>query len=143
MELSSVSNLPRKQCAQLIMVNNTPRILISGNFAPQNFESCWFDWLQDHGYPVQTFDPVAMIRKQVPSTLVQRILWRFFHPVLASAISQQFLKAARFFQPDLILVVGGNYITSTALHTIRHKTRATLFHYYGEDFLIDSTRKAL
>jgi spore maturation protein CgeB len=116
------------------MVNDTPRILVSGNFAPQNFERCWFDWLQDHGYPVQAFDPSALINKRIPFTFLRRILWRFYQPILASVVSQHLVKAACSFKPDLILVVSGRFISSVALQTIRQKTGATLFHFYGEDF---------
>jgi len=117
------------------MVNNTPRILISGAQAPQNFERCWFDWLRNNPrYTAQAFDPQAVLAKQFPSDLLVRILWRFFRKALVSMISRQFVKMACSFKPDLILVVGGNLISSAALQTIRHKTGATLFHYYCEDF---------
>ena len=116
------------------MVNNTPRILIHGNFAPQNFERCWFDWLQEHDYPVQAFNPNSIINKYTSSILVQRILWRFFQPVLVSAISHQFVKVACSFQPNLILVVSGNLISSVALQTVRQRSGTTLFHYYCDDF---------
>lgn len=116
------------------MNTHKPRILLSGNSAPQNFERYWLDWLQDHEYPVQAFDSLATIHKYVPNSLAQRVLWRFFQPVLAFVASRQFVRAARSFQPDLIIVVSGNLITATALQAIRRSTRSALFHYYGEDF---------
>jgi spore maturation protein CgeB len=116
------------------MNNENPRVVISGNIAPQSFENCWFDWLRENNYCVQTFDPTAILRRNIPSTLLWRILWRFFGDVLSSVVSQQLIESVCSFRPDLVLVVNGNLISSTALHVIRQKTQATLFHYYGEDF---------
>jgi spore maturation protein CgeB len=119
---------------KFLMSEDHPRILLSGNYAPQTFENCWFHWLHDNGYPVRAFDPTTILRKTIPSNLLWRILWRFSGEMLATAVSQQLLRSARLFRPDLILVVNGNLISSTALKVIRQKTHATLFHYYGEDF---------
>jgi spore maturation protein CgeB len=117
------------------MNNDNLRVLISGNFARPTFENCWLNWLQDHNYCVQAFDPTALLIKNIPSNLLWRILWRFLGGVLASMVSRQLVRSAYLFQPDLILVVSGNLISPAALQVIRQKTKATLFHYYGEDFL--------
>jgi spore maturation protein CgeB len=111
-----------------------PRILLCGNIAPPTFENCWLNWLRDHDYPVRAFDPNALLAKNIPSTLLWRILWRFFSNALAIFASRHLMEKVCSFQPDLLLVVSGNLVTPTALQSIREKTRATLFHYYGEDF---------
>jgi hypothetical protein len=116
------------------MNSNVPRVLISGNIAPPTFENCWLKWLQDNHYCAQAFDPTAILKKSIPTTLLWRILWRFFGDVLASAVSRLLVKSACLFRPDLLLVVNGNLISSAALQIIRQKTKAILFHYYGEDF---------
>jgi spore maturation protein CgeB len=116
------------------MNNSNSRILICGNIAPQTFENCWLDWLDNNNHPVQAFDPTAVLRKSIPSTLIWRILWRSMGEVLAEVVSQQMVKSVLLFRPDLILVVNGNLISHRALQKIRQKTKATLFHYYGEDF---------
>jgi spore maturation protein CgeB len=116
------------------MSDNSVRVLLSGSFAPQNYERSWLDWFQDHGYCVETFTPSAILNKRIPSIGLQRIFWRFYQPVLVSIVGQAFTKSACSFQPNLILVVGGRLISADALQTIRQKTRATLFHFYGEDF---------
>lgn len=125
-------------------MDNRPRILISGNIAPQTFENCWLKWLQGNNYYAQAFDPTAILIKNIPSTLLWRILWRFWGDVLASAVSQQLIKQVCSFRPDLLLVVNGNLISPAALQTIRHKTKAILFHFYGEDFFNPlNTKKTL
>lgn len=116
------------------MSKHSPRILICGTFGSQNFEFCWLDWLRAQHYPVQPFDQTIILNKCFPYDWSQRILWRFFRKVAVSIASRHFIKAACSFQPDLIIVVSGNLISSPALQTIRQKTRATLFHFYGEDF---------
>ena len=119
----------------LINMSNDPiRVLLSGSFAPQDYERAWLDWLQGNGYCVETFIPSAILNKHIPSNGLQRVLWRFYQPALVSIVSQAFVKSACSFQPVLVLVVSGRLISSDALQTIRQKTRATLFHFYGEDF---------
>ncbi len=116
------------------MNNNRPRILISGNFVTHSFENCWFNWLCNNDYSVEAFDPTAILTKSIPTTLLWRILWRFFGEMLAFMVSRQLVKSVLDFQPDLVLVVNGNLISSRALLKIRQTTKTTLFHYYGEDF---------
>jgi spore maturation protein CgeB len=126
------------------MNTQNPRILISGNIAPQTFENCWLNWLDNNNYPVRAFDPTAILRKKIRSTLLWRVLWRFMGEVLAYSVSQQMVKSSILFQPDLILVVNGNMISHHALQEIQQKTKAVLFHYYGEDFFNPlNTKKTL
>jgi spore maturation protein CgeB len=122
--------------------NKTPRILISGAQEVQNFERCWFDWLQDRHYPVRAFDPNSILLNQFQSELIVRILWKFFRNVLVSVVSRRFVMTVCSFKPDLILVVSGNLISANALQTVRNKTKAALYHFYGEDFFnpLNTTR---
>lgn len=115
-------------------VSDKPRILIYGNFARQNFEYCWLAWLQDHNYPVQAFNPGAALKKFSSARLGRRISHRFLQGVVVSYVSHQFITSAHAFQPDLILVVGGNLISATTVQIIRRQLKATLFHFHGEDF---------
>jgi spore maturation protein CgeB len=119
-------SIPRK------MIN--PRILLVGNFKPQDFEFCWWKWLQSQNYPVQTLDPASILKNYLPSATVQRFFWHFFQFPLVLLVSRHFVATARLFQPDLILVVSGNLISANVLHTVRNETNATLYHFYGEDF---------
>ena len=118
------------------------RILISGNFEPQNFEGCWFEWFQNQHIPAYAFDPNAVLTKSIPSSGLRRILWHFFPGFLSAVVSPKFVKAVGSFRPDLILVVSGRYITANALQTVRNETKATLYHFYGEDFFnpLNTTR---
>lgn len=112
----------------------SPRILLVGNFKPQDFEFCWCRWLQAQNYPVQTLDPASILKNYLPSSSVQRFFWRFFRVPLVLLVSRQFVATACSFRPDLILVVSGNLISAHALQTVRNETKATLYHFYGEDF---------
>jgi hypothetical protein len=116
------------------MVSDKPRILIYGNFALQNFEYCWLEWLRDHNYPVQAFNLGATLQKFSSARLGRRISQRFLQGVVVSYVSHQFITTAHAFQPDLILVVGGNLISAAAVQIIRQQIRTTLFHFHGEDF---------
>jgi spore maturation protein CgeB len=110
------------------------RILISGTFGPQNYEFCWWKWLQIHDYPTHPFDPDSILERKYSSPLMRRLFWHFFQGLLVLPVSRRFVAIARSFRPDLVLVVNGRLISATALETIRQETKATLFHFYGEDF---------
>jgi spore maturation protein CgeB len=116
------------------MSGSSLRVLLSGSFAPQNYERSWLNWLRDNDYLVQTFTPSVILDKKIPFTRVQRLLWRFYQPALASIVSRAFVRSACAFHPDLVLVVCGRLISADALEILRQKTQATLFHFYGEDF---------
>jgi len=110
-----------------------PRILLVGNLKPQDFEFCWWQWLRAQSYPILTIDPTYILNNSLPSS-VQAFFWRFLQDPLVLLVSQQFIKAALSFQPELILVVSGHLISSIALKTVRNETNATIYHFYGEDF---------
>jgi len=122
--------------------NKKPRILLAGNFKPQDFEFSWREWLLAHNYLVQTLNPASILNNHLPSSNAQRLFHRFFRVPLVLFVSRQFVATACSFRPELILVVSGNLISANALQTVRHETKATLYHFYGEDFFnpLNTTR---
>lgn len=111
-----------------------PRVLIHGHFAPQNFEYCWLEWLRRNSHPAGAVDQRALLERYVPSPFLLRVLWRFFQGGMTSWVSRQFVRQAVSFQPHLVIVVSGHLVSSAALQTVRERTGAVLFHFYGEDF---------
>jgi len=114
---------------------NLARILLYGNFKPQDFERCWLKWLQESGYTVSVFERGAAVRRLCRYRLADRVLRRLAPPLLAWYESRSFVETACKFQPDLVVVVCGNLLTGEALDEIRAETSATLFHFHNEDFL--------
>jgi spore maturation protein CgeB len=111
-----------------------PRILLVGNFKPQDFEFCWWKWLQEHQYPVFTLDTAIILKKYFRSYILIRLFLRFFRSPVVFFVSRQFMSFVNSFNPNLVLVVSGNLISAHALQTVRNETNATLYHFYGEDF---------
>lgn len=116
------------------MLQAQPRVLIHGHFEPQNFEYCWLEWLRQNSHPAEAVDQRALLERYLPSPLLQRALWHGFQGSLVSLVSRQFIQQAVAFQPDLVIVVSGHLVSSAALQTVRERTGAILFHFYGEDF---------
>jgi spore maturation protein CgeB len=116
------------------MVQASPRVLLYGHFAPQNFEFCWLEWLRQNSFSTQAMDQRTLLEKYMPLDIFFRVLWRYFQDGLVSFVSRQFVKRVVSFRPDLVIVVSGHLISSAALQTVRQRTGAVLFHFYGEDF---------
>ncbi len=116
------------------MAQARSRVLIHGQFSPQNFEFCWREWLRQNSHPVQVLDQRTLLEKYIPSYSLMRVLWHFFQGSLVTLVSRQFARQAESFQPDLVIVVSGHLISAEALQTVRQRTGAILFHFYGEDF---------
>jgi len=116
------------------MAQNPKRILLGGSFRRENFERSWLEWLQDHEFDVQPFNQHAFLDKYIPSRRLQSVLWHVFQPLPVTILSREFTRAACAFQPDLVLMVSGRYISAAALEKVRERTKATLYHFYCEDF---------
>ena len=115
------------------MISSAARILLYGSFTPPDFEYGWLTWLRQRKYTVLPFPRGATVKRLLRSRWSQRIGWRLAPGLLAQLESHQLVKVADQFRPDLVLVVGGNLITSHALIEIKNSTDATLFHFHNED----------
>ena len=116
------------------MDGSEARILVYGNFEPQNFEFGWLKWLQEQGYNVSMFERGGGVRRFTHYRWPRRILWRFASGLLAYHESRWLVGNVCSLNPDLVLIVSGNLVTSSALRAIKAASGATLFHFYNEDF---------
>ncbi len=116
-----------------------PRILLYGGFGEASFEYTWLTWLEAQGYPTQAFDYRQCVKRLASNRYFEKVLWRFGSGPLAAYVSRELQRAAATFGPDLVLVVSGQLVTKQALQAMRSRLKASLFHYYGEDFFNSRT----
>lgn len=108
------------------------KVLLCGEFKPQDFAFCWLAWLKDR-VTVQSFDVAAESRLLRRPRLLERLLWHVAPDLLARYLSARLLAVASSFRPDLVVVVSGGLVTARAVGEMK-KRGAVVFHFYNEDF---------
>ena len=101
------------------MSEASARILLYGSFRPENYEYCWWKWLLERGYTVSRFPRGVCFQTLALTGRWRGLCWRFTPGLLAHCESEQFLRAACEFRPNLVLVVSGNLVTPRVLRDIR------------------------
>ena len=78
---------------------------------------------------------------QLRSSTIWRIFnWLFNHPPAYRKFNQDLISAAISFQPDLLLVLKGNYIAPETLIQIREQTDAKLVNYCKDTFFSNNPK---
>lgn len=110
------------------------RILLVGNFQPQNFEFCWADWLKSQHYVLRCLDQNSILNSLIPAAIARKLLWKCSPSSVVRYLDWRLVSCAVDFKPNLVIVVSGNRVSRHALLSIKSLTSAVLFHFYNEDF---------
>jgi spore maturation protein CgeB len=113
---------------------NSLKVLLVDTTAYEPASPLFAKALATIGVPHLFFDEAPFLRP-LKNSLAHRLAFHLLHrrPITQWKLNRMLLDAATSYEPEVVLVVKGTYVTSDTLKKIRERTRARLINFATDD----------